>query len=197
MSAVATPLRPRPPLIRRFVDRATGQVVTYLPSAQLLETIQISATTLHRWVEQGHVRFTESLGGGRNYAVVDAARIRSMTPKQSQALGLRRCSDAYTAASRDWFNDAQAETGKTAKNLRHPWCDYDIQFVLDNYTTGRPIEEIALVLERTYSSIAGMVDRLKSEGEIPWSRQETDAWMETVRSLLTDEELASLTEILQ
>lgn len=187
MSTIAA--RPAP-LVRRMLD-ADGNEVTYLSNGELCRVVGIASATLSNWARQGLVRFTDRLNGSRNYAVVDAARLKLLTADECAALGIQKTPADKLAMQRAWYHETQGDTARTADRRGEEWDDYDAELLVEWLRAGKSIEEIAVKLERTYAAVSDRIDYLRAEGELP-RLDEDAAWRERTVALLTPNEVASL-----
>ena len=178
------------PLIRRFRDK-DGTVTTYLPNGDLCALVGIGNSTLSNWAAQGLVRCTGKLNGSRNYAVVDAARLKLMSKVEAEALGVHKTPADKLAYQRAWYAVAQAETVKRAAFTGEVWDDYDIQFLVSGIEAGRSIEILAKALGRTYAATADRVFALRCAGDLPRDPKDEE-WLRRTQLLLTAEEVESL-----
>lgn len=190
MTTVLTTRRAAP-LVRRLPD-AEGNLVTYLSLATVCEVVGISNTSVTRWAEQALVRFTDRLNGSRNYAVVDVARLKLMTRKESEALGLRRTPERHLRRQAEWHDERQTETRQRAEYHGEPWDDFDDSFLVTALAEGREITVIAKTLGRTYDAVECRIQRLRDAGDLEREAREDDGWQERTLALLTLPELASL-----
>lgn len=181
----------RSPLTRRIPDE-DGKLVTYMTPGELMQTVQIASATLSRWCRTGAVRYTDRVAGCRNVSVADAARLKRMTLAESRAAGIRRVPDAELRGQRAWFSKEQYETLKKATHHRERWDDYDVQFVLTAFLDGKPLEEIALTLGRSYAGVCYVIDGLRESGDIPEMPDGGGDWWERTRLLLLPDELRAV-----
>lgn len=179
------------PLIRRLRD-SEGKLVTYLPSRELQEVVGICSSTISVWVEQGLLRCTGKLNGGRNYAVADAARLKMMTVAEARRLGIRKVAEHRVAAQREHARRLYEPSLQKASYHREEWDEYDRQFVIDMVAARQPVALMASALGRTTYAVENCITRLRKEGEIPPVPHD-DTWQLRTLALLTDEELESLT----
>ena len=178
------------PLIRRFRER-DGTVTTYLQNGELCRTVGIVSSTLSNWTKQGLVRCTTRLGGSRNYAVVDAARLKLMTSEEAESLGVRKTPDDQLVYQRGWYRETQEDTLKRAEYTREAWNDYDVEFLVRAVEESRPLEIIAKALGRTYAAIGDRIEMLRKAGDLP-PVEHDEGWLERTMLLLTQEEVHSL-----
>lgn len=179
------------PLIRRMRD-SEGNLVTYLCLHQACQVAGLSETTILRWTEQGLVRCTGRLQGGRNYAVVDIARLKLMSRNESLALGIRRTPERHIRQQHAWSDAAYQRTRPRAVYHGEEWDSYDMQFLIDSMAAGTKVTLIALALGRTYSAVENRITHLRSQGEIPAQREEDPDWRQRTLSILTTDEIATL-----
>lgn len=174
-------------LIRRLPD-ADGNLVTYLPGCEIERLVGVSSHTVSRWAKCGILRTTNAIQGARNYALVDAVKIRVTPVKESLALGIVRTPADELRATKEWFDNEQEVTTPKARNLRQPWDEYDIQLVASAFAADVPCETIALTLGRTYSAVLNMIDRIKTEGDLPRAQRLDAMWFDRSLLLLTPDE---------
>ena len=178
------------PLIRRFRDK-DGVVTTYLPNGELCSLVGIGSSTLACWTTQGLVRYTSRLNGSRNYAIVDAARLKLMTAEEASALGVYKTPANRLAAQALWYRQTQDDTIKRADYTGEVWDDYDLTFLIEEVEEGRPIEIIAKALGRTYAATSDRITHLRLTGDLP-AIEHDEEWLARTRLLLTAEEAATL-----
>jgi hypothetical protein len=165
-----------------------GELVTYLTSAEMVETVRVAISTIHRWSAVGLVRTTAALRGCRHYSLVDAVALRLSPPEP----GTYRCTLEDRRKTKA-FHDHEAQVTNPAANNREGWDDYDRGYVAERFTLGDQIEDIALELGRTYAAVTQCIQRLRHDGELPPCNFDLDgAWLEIAMPLLTPKEQASL-----
>ena len=176
----------RRPLIRRFKG-ADGSLTTFLPTPELAELVGVAGSTVTRWAFAGCVR-SSLLRGKRYTAVVDAAKLRLTKPGEC---GEVRTPPSYLKASKDWFEQAQRSTIPTASKSGEEWDSYELCYIIDSVEDGATVEDIATKLNRTWSAVENIVQRLRQDGDLP-ARQKDDGWLDRTLLLLTAEEVAEL-----
>lgn len=178
-------------LIRRIPDD-TGALVTYLPLMEVAEVVSVSKSTVSAWGQSGAVRITTLLKGARNYAVVDAVKLRAMTPAQSLELGIRRRTDAAIAKSRKYLEGEQSLTRPLADQHAEIWDGKDDEFLIAH--AGKcSFEEIAVALGRTYKAVHSRLNVLKHAGDIEFTAHvPAESWLDDAMLLLTPRERESL-----
>jgi len=164
-----------------------GTEVTYEPASRLSK--QLGTKSLPRWAKSGAVR-TRKVRGTVYYAVLDAALLVALEPRETVARGIRRVPKDEAAIIQRCHDGYQGRTAATAKNAGQVWDDYDLVFVADAFNAGAKVELIAKTLGRTYDAVCNQIVKLRKNGSIPETGYGAapPGWQYVIMDLLTDHE---------
>jgi hypothetical protein len=168
----------------------------YMSCTEVADAVGVSQNTVAEWAAAGAVRvLPDKLKNRLWVSTLDAAKLRAMTPQQSQALGIRRCRDVYVEEHAKHKDASQAETRLSAYNWRERWDNRDLDIVKAMFMRDESVTRIALAVHRTYAAVMTALYKLRGEGELECSPVD-DSWKERMTQLLSDQEYKELEVLL-